>query len=188
MRESGAMHRASPSPPPRSNTASICAASDVGDDASVDAAIDRVIADNGRLDIVVHNAGHMVFGPAEAFARTAGAALRRQRRVDPAREPRGAAAPARRQRRGLLVWVSSSSARGGTPPFLAPYFAAKAAMDSLAVSYAAELAAGASKRRSSCRARSPGARITSSMRASRPIPPCRPPTTAGRTRVSPIRR
>jgi NAD(P)-dependent dehydrogenase (short-subunit alcohol dehydrogenase family) len=31
-----------------------------------------------------------------------------------------------------------TSARGGTPPFLAPYFAAKA-MDSLAVSYAAEL-------------------------------------------------
>ncbi|HHB3746329.1 TPA: oxidoreductase, partial [Pseudomonas aeruginosa] len=38
-----------------------------------------------------------------------------------------------------LVWVSSSSARGGTPPFLAPYFAAKAAMDSLAVSYACEV-------------------------------------------------
>jgi NAD(P)-dependent dehydrogenase (short-subunit alcohol dehydrogenase family) len=38
-----------------------------------------------------------------------------------------------------LLWVSSSSTRGGTPPFLAPYFAAKAAMDSLAVSYAGEL-------------------------------------------------
>jgi len=37
------------------------------------------------------------------------------------------------------VWVSSSSARGGTPPYLSPYFAAKAAMDSLAVSYASEL-------------------------------------------------
>src|SRR5262249_39123187 len=37
-------------------------------------------------------------------------------------------------------WVGSSSTRGGTPPYLAPYFAAKAAMDSLAVSYAAELA------------------------------------------------
>lgn len=39
---------------------------------------------------------------------------------------------------GLLLWVGSSSTRGGTPPFLAPYFAAKAAMDALAVSYAAE--------------------------------------------------
>jgi NAD(P)-dependent dehydrogenase (short-subunit alcohol dehydrogenase family) len=41
---------------------------------------------------------------------------------------------------GLLVWAGSTSTRGGTPPYLAPYFAAKAAEDSLAVSYAAELA------------------------------------------------
>lgn len=34
----------------------------------------------------------------------------------------------------------SSLTRGGTPPFLAPYFAAKAAMDALAVSYSTELA------------------------------------------------
>jgi hypothetical protein len=49
-------------------------------------------------------------------------------------------------RTGLTVTPSpasraaSSSTRGGTPPYLAPYFAAKAAEDSLAVSYAAELA------------------------------------------------
>jgi NAD(P)-dependent dehydrogenase (short-subunit alcohol dehydrogenase family) len=42
--------------------------------------------------------------------------------------------------RGLLVWVSSSSVAGGTPPYLAPYFAAKAGMDALAVQYARELA------------------------------------------------
>jgi NAD(P)-dependent dehydrogenase (short-subunit alcohol dehydrogenase family) len=40
----------------------------------------------------------------------------------------------------LLLWVGSSSTRGGTPPYLGPYFAAKAAMDALAVSYAAEVA------------------------------------------------
>ena len=39
-----------------------------------------------------------------------------------------------------MVWVGSSSTRGGTPPYLAPYFAAKAGMDALAVSYAGELA------------------------------------------------
>jgi NAD(P)-dependent dehydrogenase (short-subunit alcohol dehydrogenase family) len=38
------------------------------------------------------------------------------------------------------LWVSSSSSAGGTPPYLSPYFAAKAAMDSLAVLYARELA------------------------------------------------
>lgn len=41
---------------------------------------------------------------------------------------------------GLLLWVGSTSTRGGTPLYLGPYFAAKAAMDSLAVNYAAEVA------------------------------------------------
>jgi NAD(P)-dependent dehydrogenase (short-subunit alcohol dehydrogenase family) len=36
--------------------------------------------------------------------------------------------------------VSSSSVAGGTPPYLLPYFAAKAGMDALAVLYARELA------------------------------------------------
>ncbi|MGH1557617.1 SDR family NAD(P)-dependent oxidoreductase [Caulobacter segnis] len=65
-------------------------------------------------------------------------AVRRQRPLDPAGQPRRPAGPARAGQ-GLVIWVSSSSTRGGTPPFLAPYFAAKAAMDSLAVSYASEL-------------------------------------------------
>lgn len=46
----------------------------------------------------------------------------------------------RKQGRGLVVWVGSSSTRGGTPPYLGPYFAAKAGMDAMAVSYAGELA------------------------------------------------
>src|SRR6516164_6543866 len=40
---------------------------DVSSQPSCDAAIDVIIAQNGRLDVVVHNAGHMAFGPAEAF-------------------------------------------------------------------------------------------------------------------------
>jgi NAD(P)-dependent dehydrogenase (short-subunit alcohol dehydrogenase family) len=45
----------------------------------------------------------------------------------------------RARREGLVVWVSSSSSAGGTTPYLSPYFAAKAAMESLAVQYAREL-------------------------------------------------
>jgi NAD(P)-dependent dehydrogenase (short-subunit alcohol dehydrogenase family) len=45
----------------------------------------------------------------------------------------------RKQRKGLVLWVSSSSSAGGTPPYLAPYFASKAGMDAMAVVYAREL-------------------------------------------------
>src|SRR5262245_51268282 len=40
---------------------------DVQSQDSVESAVAKVIADAGRIDVVVHNAGHMVFGPAEAF-------------------------------------------------------------------------------------------------------------------------
>jgi NAD(P)-dependent dehydrogenase (short-subunit alcohol dehydrogenase family) len=113
---------------------------DVQSDASADASIAHIIADAGRLDVIVHNAGHMVFGPAEAFTPEQ---LSQQYDVNvlgTQRVNRAALPHLRRQRKGLMVWVGSSSTRGGTPPFLAPYFAAKAAMDALAVSYSTELA------------------------------------------------
>src|ERR1700752_5002890 len=34
---------------------------------SVDAAVAKIVEDAGRTDVLIHNAGHMVFGPAEAF-------------------------------------------------------------------------------------------------------------------------
>jgi NAD(P)-dependent dehydrogenase (short-subunit alcohol dehydrogenase family) len=37
---------------------------DVSSQPSCDTAIQQIIATNGSLDVVVHNAGHMVFGPA----------------------------------------------------------------------------------------------------------------------------
>src|SRR3979409_1750926 len=40
---------------------------DVSSQESVDAAIQQIVSENGRLDVIIHNAGHMVFGPAEAF-------------------------------------------------------------------------------------------------------------------------
>ncbi|NID04956.1 SDR family oxidoreductase [Luteibacter jiangsuensis] len=112
---------------------------DVTSDASADAAIEQILKRDGRLDVLVHNAGHMVFGPAEAFTAEQYAQLYDVNVLGTQRVNRAALPAMRRQGRGLLLWVSSSSTRGGTPPFLAPYFAAKAAMDSLAVSYAGEL-------------------------------------------------
>jgi NAD(P)-dependent dehydrogenase (short-subunit alcohol dehydrogenase family) len=112
---------------------------DVASNASAKAGIDTVIADNGRLDVLIHNAGHMSFGPAEAFTPEQFAELYDINVLSTQRVNRAALPHLRRQGQGLVVWVSSSSARGGTPPYLSPYFAAKAAMDSLAVSYASEL-------------------------------------------------
>ncbi|NKI92369.1 SDR family NAD(P)-dependent oxidoreductase [Rhizobacter sp. SG703] len=113
---------------------------DVGSQASVDAAVARIVEAHQRLDVIVHNAGHLVTGPAEAFTPEQIAQVFDVNTLGTQRLNRAALPQLRRQRHGLVVWVSSSSVKGGTPPFLGPYFAAKAAMDALAVSYAGELA------------------------------------------------
>lgn len=113
---------------------------DVASQPSVDAAIAQIVAEHQQLDVVIHNAGHMSYGPAEAFLPEQFAQLYDTNVLSTQRVNRAALPQLRKQGRGLVVWVSSSSVRGGTPPYLAPYFAAKAGMDSLAVSYAGELA------------------------------------------------
>jgi len=112
---------------------------DVASEASVEAAIAEIVDRDGRLDVVVHNAGHMVLGPTEAFTPEQLAELYDINVLSTQRVNRAVLPLLRRQRSGHLVWVGSSSTRGGHPPFLAPYFAAKAGMDALAESYAAEL-------------------------------------------------
>jgi NAD(P)-dependent dehydrogenase (short-subunit alcohol dehydrogenase family) len=92
------------------------------------------------LDVIVHNAGHMATGPAEAFTPAQYAALHDTNVLGAQRVNRKLLPAMRERGDGLVVWVGSSSTRGGTPPYLAPYFAAKAAMDALAASYALELA------------------------------------------------
>ena len=112
---------------------------DVTSQASVDAAIQKIVGENKRLDVVIHKAGHMVFGPAEAYTPEQLAELYDINVLSTQRVNRAALPQLRKQKNGLLVWVSSSSSAGGTPPYLAPYFAAKAGMDALAVVYAREL-------------------------------------------------
>jgi NAD(P)-dependent dehydrogenase (short-subunit alcohol dehydrogenase family) len=112
---------------------------DVASQESVDAAIHQIVKDEGRIDVVIHNAGHMVFGPAEAFTPEQLAELYDVNVLSTQRVNRAALPQLRKQMNGLVVWISSSSAAGGTPPYLAPYFAAKAGMDALAVIYAREL-------------------------------------------------
>lgn len=112
---------------------------DVTSEKSVNKAVESILEAGGRLDVIVHNAGHMAYGPAEAFTPEQFAELYDINVLGTQRINRAALPQLRKQGRGLLVWVGSTSTRGGTPPYLAPYFAAKAAMDALAVSYAGEV-------------------------------------------------
>lgn len=113
---------------------------EVQSDESSQSAIERVIAEQGRIDVVVHNAGHMVFGPTEAFLPQQLAALYDINVLGTQRVNRAALPHLRAAGQGLLIWIGSSSVAGGIPPLLGPYFAAKAGMDALAVAYARELA------------------------------------------------
>jgi NAD(P)-dependent dehydrogenase (short-subunit alcohol dehydrogenase family) len=114
---------------------------DVSDEKSVRSAVAEIIKEQSRIDVLIHNAGHMSFGPLEAFTAEQILDLYNVNTVGPHRLNR-AVLPHMRSacKEALIIWIGSTSTRGGIPPYLGPYFAAKAAMDSLAVTYSWELA------------------------------------------------
>ncbi len=112
---------------------------DVLSQASCDAAVAAVVAEQGRLDVVVQNAGHLVVGPTEAFTAEEVAKVLDTNFLGAQRVLRAALPRLRAQESGLLLWISSTTTKGGFPPFLGPYGAAKAALDSLAVSLSYEV-------------------------------------------------
>lgn len=107
---------------------------------SADRALDAIIEEQGRLDVVVHNAGHLVIGPTEAFTPEEIIRVFDTNFLGTQRVNRAALPHLRAQESGLLLWVSSTTVRGGFPPFMGPYAAAKAAMDSLAQTISYEVA------------------------------------------------
>ena len=113
---------------------------DVTSESSANSAIATIIAESGRLDVVVHNTAQTAYGPTEAFTSEQLAELYDINVLSTQRINRAALPQLRKQGQGLLVWVSSSSAHGGSLPFLGAYASSKAALDALALSYAGELA------------------------------------------------
>jgi NAD(P)-dependent dehydrogenase (short-subunit alcohol dehydrogenase family) len=113
---------------------------DVLSQPSADAAVAHILAEQGRLDAVVHNAGHLVVGPAEAFTPEEIIKVMDTNFLGTQRVNRAVLPAMRSRESGLVLWVSSTTVRGGFPPFLGPYAAAKAAMDSMAVTMSYELA------------------------------------------------
>lgn len=112
---------------------------DVLSQSSCDAAIAAIVAEQGRLDVIVHNAGGLVTGPMEAFSPEEIHQVFDTNVIGAQRVNKAALPVLRQQGSGLLLWVSSSTTRGGFPPFMGPYAAAKAAMDSIAVTMSYEL-------------------------------------------------
>jgi NAD(P)-dependent dehydrogenase (short-subunit alcohol dehydrogenase family) len=113
---------------------------DIQSDDSAAKAVSAILAAHGRIDVLVHNAGHMVYGPSEAFTPDQLAELYDINVLGTQRVNRAVLPHMRAARMGLVVWISSTNVAGGIPPLLGPYFAAKAGMDALAVCYARELA------------------------------------------------
>jgi NAD(P)-dependent dehydrogenase (short-subunit alcohol dehydrogenase family) len=113
---------------------------DISAQDSVDLAIDTIVSRHNRLDVVVHSAGQIVYGPVEAFTSEQLAQLYDTNVVSTQRVNRAALPQLRKQGHGLLVWISSSSARGAASPFWGAYASSKASLDALALSYAGDLA------------------------------------------------
>jgi hypothetical protein len=100
---------------------------DVSDEKSVEAAVAVVFGEHGRIDVLIHNAGHMVLGPAEAFTPEQVASVYDTNVLSTQQVNRAVLPHMRARHDGLVVWLGSSSSRGGTPSYLGPYFAANAA-------------------------------------------------------------
>ncbi|ETN44171.1 uncharacterized protein HMPREF1541_10721 [Cyphellophora europaea CBS 101466] len=99
----------------------------------------QILQEQHRIDAIIHNAGHMCLGPAEAFSPSQFFAMYDTNCVGCHRLNRAILPHMRARRSGLLIWVSSGSAHGPSSPYLAAYFAAKAAQDSLAQTTALEV-------------------------------------------------
>ena len=107
---------------------------------SADAAAATIVREQGRIDVVMQNAGHLVVGPSEAFTPEEMMKVFDTNLFGAQRVNRAVLPYMRKQESGLVLWISSTTTKGGFPPFMGPYGATKAAMDSLAVTLAYELA------------------------------------------------
>ncbi|MFN3809018.1 MAG: SDR family oxidoreductase [Roseateles asaccharophilus] len=111
---------------------------DIHAEASCVAAVQQVIDDHGRLDIVIHNAAHLYIGIGEGFTPEQLADSFNTNVIGAHRLNRAALPHMRRQGDGVLLYVGSTITRIVTP-FLVPYITGKYALDALAEVTAYEL-------------------------------------------------
>ncbi|MBK7382146.1 MAG: SDR family oxidoreductase [Flavobacteriales bacterium] len=103
-------------------------AMDVTDSASVQLAVDRILEREGRIDVVVNNAGIGIQGPAEDITPEMAQKVLDTNLIGPHRVCRAALPAMRTQGRGLIVNISSIASNFGLP-YRSFYSASKAALD-----------------------------------------------------------
>ncbi|MGW3462924.1 SDR family NAD(P)-dependent oxidoreductase [Streptomyces olivaceoviridis] len=92
---------------------------DVLSEESASAAVDEVVRQADGLDVVVHNAAHLLVGVTEAFSPEEVLRAFDVNAVGALRVDRAVLPVMRRQESGLLLWIGSGTTRA-VPPFLAP--------------------------------------------------------------------
>ena len=112
---------------------------DVLDDASVDAAAAKILAEAGAVDLLVNNAGTAHFGLQEAFTPKAVEQQFATNVIGPLRVNRAFLPSMRERKSGLIVYVSSVVGRV-IIPFGGIYTASKWALEALAENSSYELA------------------------------------------------
>jgi len=111
---------------------------DVTDQASVDAAAAAILADAGRVDVLINNAGTAHMGITEAFSAESVERQFATNVIGPVRINRAFLPAMRKQRSGHVVFISSNVGRM-VLPFMGVYGASKFALEALAEALAYEL-------------------------------------------------
>src|SRR3984893_12170059 len=113
---------------------------DVTDDASVGQAVDAAVAEAGRIDVAMLNAGYYLRGDPPAGPTEQAQRLMDTNFLGSVRVNRAVLPHMRRQRSGLLMHISSGAGRI-IAPSMGFYCASKFALEALAETYRYELAA-----------------------------------------------
>ena len=113
---------------------------DVNDDTSVDNAFDTILNENGRIDVLVNNAGFDMFGSLEELTIDEIRGQFETNFFGVVRATKAVIPTMRKQGSGVIITVSSIGGRVGLVPFNTPYHASKFALEGFTESLRHELA------------------------------------------------